>query len=68
MLFVDCLVTWADAINDHFSICTGDGALYRDALINCSVVPPLLALVSPVTPVNNLHFLDLAALNHLGTG
>ncbi|XP_075020978.1 importin subunit alpha-8 [Calonectris borealis] len=32
----------------------GDGPLYRDALINCNVIPPLLALVSPVTPVGFL--------------
>ncbi|XP_054247362.1 importin subunit alpha-8 [Indicator indicator] len=32
----------------------GDGPLYRDVLINCEVLPPLLALVSPVTPVGFL--------------
>ncbi|NXJ81282.1 IMA1 protein, partial [Trogon melanurus] len=32
----------------------GDGPLYRDALINCNVIPPLLALVSPVTPIGFL--------------
>ncbi|KFO59009.1 Importin subunit alpha-5, partial [Corvus brachyrhynchos] len=46
----------------------GDGPLYRDALIARNVIPPLLALVSPATPVNNLHFLDLTALNPLGDG
>uniref|UniRef100_A0A8C5QZN3 Importin subunit alpha n=1 Tax=Leptobrachium leishanense TaxID=445787 RepID=A0A8C5QZN3_9ANUR len=32
----------------------GDGPMYRDALINCNVVPPLLALVTPQTPVGYL--------------
>ncbi|NP_001081742.1 importin subunit alpha-5 [Xenopus laevis] len=32
----------------------GDGPLYRDALINCNVIPPLLALVNPQTPLGYL--------------
>uniref|UniRef100_A0A8C0F5D7 Importin subunit alpha n=1 Tax=Bubo bubo TaxID=30461 RepID=A0A8C0F5D7_BUBBB len=32
----------------------GDGPLYRDALINCNVIPPLLALVSPVGFLRNI--------------
>ncbi|NXW64696.1 IMA1 protein, partial [Eurystomus gularis] len=32
----------------------GDGPLYRDALFRCNVIHPLLALVSPTTPVGFL--------------
>ncbi|XP_006024011.1 importin subunit alpha-8 [Alligator sinensis] len=32
----------------------GDGPLYRDSLIKCNVIPPLLALVSPATPIGFL--------------
>ncbi|CAJ0965328.1 unnamed protein product [Ranitomeya imitator] len=32
----------------------GDGPLYRDSLIKCDVIPPLLALVTPQTPVGFL--------------
>ncbi|KAG8432838.1 hypothetical protein GDO86_017189, partial [Hymenochirus boettgeri] len=32
----------------------GDGPVYRDALINCHVIPPLLALVNPQTPIGYL--------------
>nr|XP_056722559.1 importin subunit alpha-8 [Euleptes europaea] len=32
----------------------GDGPMYRDSLIQLQVIPPLLALVAPVTPVGFL--------------
>ncbi|NP_001081744.1 importin subunit alpha-1 [Xenopus laevis] len=32
----------------------GDGPLYRDALISCNVIPPLLTLVNPQTPLGYL--------------
>ncbi|NXS62901.1 IMA1 protein, partial [Brachypteracias leptosomus] len=32
----------------------GDGPLYRDALFRCNVIRPLLALVSPTTPIGFL--------------
>uniref|UniRef100_A0A8D0GFW9 Importin subunit alpha n=1 Tax=Sphenodon punctatus TaxID=8508 RepID=A0A8D0GFW9_SPHPU len=32
----------------------GDGPLYRDSLINLNVIPPLLALVAPTTPIGFL--------------
>ncbi|XP_073402769.1 importin subunit alpha-8 isoform X1 [Dendrobates tinctorius] len=32
----------------------GDGPLYRDSLITCDVIPPLLALVTPQTPIGFL--------------
>lgn len=31
---------------------TGDGAAYRDVLIECNVIPALLARISPDTPVS----------------
>ncbi|XP_075036018.1 importin subunit alpha-8 isoform X2 [Mixophyes fleayi] len=32
----------------------GDGPMYRDALINCNVISPLLSLVTPQTPIGFL--------------
>ena len=34
------------------NLTTGDGASYRDILIECNVVPALLARISPDTPVS----------------
>ncbi|XP_075421930.1 importin subunit alpha-8 [Ascaphus truei] len=32
----------------------GDGPMYRDSLISCNVIPPLLSLVNPQTPIGYL--------------
>lgn len=37
---------------------TGDGPAYRDALIECNVIPALLSRISPETPVSTFFFLQ----------
>lgn len=38
------------SFTDH-KMLTGDGSTFRDVLIECSVIPALLARISPDTPV-----------------